>query len=276
MTNQTNTQTLNKTQYQQLKTDLQNLFEQGINKTNQQATNQLTKTYWQIGQRIATESITNQSGYLGSILKTLSNELKIERSTLSRCINFYKTYATTPNNPTLSWSHYRELMTIKDQPLRTKLEHLATNKSWSREKLISAIKQNKNNPNQEPKLTRPTKPTYLYKAKIIEVIDGDTIIININLGFQIHKEQRIRLAKINCPEITTNKGQDSFHFLLKKATKIKTLMIKTKKIDIYGRYLGHIFYDPNPEQNKFSDDDIFAKGVYLNEEIVNEGFGEVF
>jgi len=39
-----------------------------------------------------------------------------------------------------------------------------------------------------------------------------------------------------------------------------------------GRFLGHIFYDPTSSMN---DDQIFEKGVYLNEEILQKGFGEM-
>jgi len=49
-------------------------------------------------------------------------------------------------------------------------------------------------------------------------------------------------------------------------------MVKTHMIDIYGRFLGHIFYDPTSSMN---DDQIFEKGVYLNEEILQKGFGEM-
>jgi len=85
----------------------------------------------------------------------------------------------------------------------------------------------------------------------------------------------VRLAGISCPEMAMEEGQLAFHFLLNKAANIETLMIKTKKIDIYGRYLGHILYNPSPDQESMSGDEIFKEGVYLNEEIVRKGFGVV-
>jgi hypothetical protein len=224
-------QTLNQKQYSNLLTDLKNLIETKINQTNENAVSQLTLAYWQIGQIISLESITNKSGYLNSILKSLSGQLELERSILSRCFSFFKTYKKPPNNKILSWSHYRELMTIKDETLRSKLEQEASDQNWSRERLVSAIKSAKANPNSEPKLKRPTEATYLYEAKIIEVIDGDTLILNLDLGFLVNKEQRVRLAGINCPEMAMDEGQSAFHFLLNKAANIDTLMIQTKKID---------------------------------------------
>ncbi len=267
--------TLNAKQYSKLATDIKNLIEIGINKTSDEATNQLTTTYWQIGKRIGAEEVTNQSGYLNSVLKSLSAELELERTILSRCFNFFKTYPKPPDNKVLSWSHYRELMTIKDAKTRQELEAKAQTEQWSREKLVAAIRKLQRGSEQNSKLKRPTDPTYLYRAKILEVIDGDTLILDIDLGFQVHKEQRVRLAQIDAPELTTKKGKASLEFLRSKAANIDYLMIQTRKIDIYGRYVGHIFYDPSPEQNKFSLDEIFKKGIYLNEEIVDKGFAEV-
>ena len=114
---------------------------------------------------------------------------------------------------------------------------------------------------------------------VLEVIDGDTLILNIDLGFQVHKEQRVRLAQINCPEKFTKAGQKAFNFLRQKATTLDTILIQTKKIDIYGRYLAHIFYpqqSASESKRKADYDEIFKNGVYLNEEILRGGFGEVF
>lgn len=44
---------------------------------------------------------------------------------------------------------------------------------------------------------------YSYKAKLIHVIDGDTIDAMIDLGFDIWIKKRIRLYGINAPEIRT-------------------------------------------------------------------------
>ena len=126
-------------------------------------------------------------------------------------------------------------------------------------------------------LKRPTDNSYLYKAKILEVIDGDTLVLNIDLGFQLWKQQRVRLAQLNCPEKFTKKGQESFKFLRSKSTTLDTILIQTKKIDIYGRYIAHVFYpkESGNDSGKHDFDEIFKSGNYLNEEIVREGLAEV-
>ena len=41
---------------------------------------------------------------------------------------------------------------------------------------------------------------YHYKAKVENIVDGDTMDVVIDLGFKVTTFQRIRLAKIDTPE----------------------------------------------------------------------------
>ena len=44
---------------------------------------------------------------------------------------------------------------------------------------------------------------YTYEAKVLKVVDGDTIDALIDLGFDMHKSIRVRLVGINSPESRT-------------------------------------------------------------------------
>ena len=46
---------------------------------------------------------------------------------------------------------------------------------------------------------------YEYKAVIVNVVDGDTFDMNIDLGFNIHIHERVRLLNIDTPE---NRGAE--------------------------------------------------------------------
>jgi micrococcal nuclease len=47
----------------------------------------------------------------------------------------------------------------------------------------------------------PTEPAYLYRAKVVNIVDGDTIDVDIDVGFYVWiKDQRIRLFGIDSPE----------------------------------------------------------------------------
>jgi micrococcal nuclease len=94
---------------------------------------------------------------------------------------------------------------------------------------------------------------YVYNVKkITNVVDGDTIDVDIDLGFSISYSQRVRLAGIDTPESRTkNKaekilGLESKEYLKTKIKEAKTVVIKTEKPDSsekYGRILGWLYID---------------------------------
>ena len=94
---------------------------------------------------------------------------------------------------------------------------------------------------------------YEYRVKsVLAVIDGDTIDVDIDLGFDISITKRVRLAGIDTPESrTTDKYEKSLGLEVKALLKqqlasAKTIVIKTEKPDSsekYGRVLGWLFLD---------------------------------
>lgn len=88
---------------------------------------------------------------------------------------------------------------------------------------------------------------YEYKAQVLRIIDGDTLVVNIDLGFDfwIHNEV-VRLNGIDAPEVRTGDAVEKFFGdLAKKRVKeyldndgkagAVTLMSKTFKKEKYGR-----------------------------------------
>lgn len=105
---------------------------------------------------------------------------------------------------------------------------------------------------------------YEYKIKKIKkIIDGDTLDIEIDLGFNIVITQRVRLAGINAPETKTAnleekvQGLESKKWLEEKLNTTKLMHIKTEKDDKYGRILGWIY---------IGDDTIPVNNHMINEE----------
>ena len=108
-----------------------------------------------------------------------------------------------------------------------------------------------------------------YKAYLERVVDGDTIRVTIDLGFKILHKEIIRLKGIDAAEIATNEGKKSSAALNKILKNISFLIIKTIKIDIYGRYVADIFFSEN---NQESDPQKIADGgIYLNQLLLDEG-----
>ena len=84
---------------------------------------------------------------------------------------------------------------------------------------------------------------YHYKAKLVRVIDGDTIDVDIDLGFDVWlKKQRIRLAGIDAPESRTRNKAEKVLGLAAKARLVELCSVEMQVESLgkgkYGRILG--------------------------------------
>lgn len=52
-----------------------------------------------------------------------------------------------------------------------------------------------------------------YRAALVRVIDGDTLVMNLDLGFHVRTEQHIRLLNVSAPEMGTPGGVESHAFV---------------------------------------------------------------
>jgi micrococcal nuclease len=94
---------------------------------------------------------------------------------------------------------------------------------------------------------------YEYRVKqVLRVVDGDTIDVDIDLGFDISFTSRVRLAGIDTPESrTTDKKEKVLGLEVKQRlkellSKSSSVVIRTEKPDStekYGRILGWLFID---------------------------------
>jgi micrococcal nuclease len=109
---------------------------------------------------------------------------------------------------------------------------------------------------------------YEYFVKeVTKVVDGDTIDVIIDLGFDIMFSSRVRLAGIDTPESrTTDKvekalGLESKEYLKKYLKDAKPIIIKTEKMNSsekYGRILGWVYVNGDTES--------------LNDKMINDGY----
>jgi micrococcal nuclease len=109
---------------------------------------------------------------------------------------------------------------------------------------------------------------YEYFVKeVTKVVDGDTIDVVIDLGFDIMFSSRVRLAGIDTPESrTTDKvekalGLESKEYLKKNLKDAKSIVIKTEKMNSsekYGRILGWLYINDDTES--------------INDKMINDGY----
>ena len=116
------------------------------------------------------------------------------------------------------------------------------------------------------------KSCYNFRVtKIVKVLDGDTIDVLIDLGFDLYKKERVRIAGVDTPEKTTRDleekalGIDATNWLKSKLTETikgdEELTIRTELkggVGKYGRLLGWLY--------------VGDSNLSLNEQMITEGY----
>ena len=264
---------------------------------------------WQIGKILDEHLLKNNSSSYGKkLFHDLAKDVLIEKRTLYQMCSFYKTYPTLPAH-NLNWSHYRNLVTVKNEEKRKLLEDLALTNQLGAKDLQREIVKSK--PRAQVKKI-PTKlkikrgkpftytltksgeidlgfnifleksfanlrqaqeskgGEYTYKAELERVVDGDTIHVKLDLGFGIKHHEILRLAKINAAESETTEGKKATTALKKILKDLPFLIVKTNNTDIYGRYIADVFY------GKGSPEKVAENGEYLNQLLLDRGLVEIY
>ena len=89
------------------------------------------------------------------------------------------------------------------------------------------------------------KETYIRNAKVERVIDGDTLVLNVDLGCSVIVNMTTRLNGINAPEKNTPEGITTKKWLEDKLPVNSSVVVQTvkDKKEKYGRYLAVIYKD---------------------------------
>jgi micrococcal nuclease len=113
---------------------------------------------------------------------------------------------------------------------------------------------------------------YQYKATIIKVIDGDTVDVDIDLGFEVWlKNQRIRLYGIDTPESRTSDKVEKVFGNLAKEKVLEfcpvgsDIILQTKTDDSrgkYGRILGELITKDGVNVNEFFIENNYAVAYF--------------
>ena len=120
------------------------------------------------------------------------------------------------------------------------------------------------------------KSCYNFRVtKINRVVDGDTIDVTIDLGFDLHKKERVRVAGVDTPEKRTRNleekalGIDATGWLKQKLEETikgdEELLIRTELkggVGKYGRLLGWLY--------------VGESDLSLNEQMITEGYAHAY
>ena len=107
---------------------------------------------------------------------------------------------------------------------------------------------------------------YTYKAQVLKIVDGDTIDVDVELGFDVVlSNQRVRLYGIDTPESRTRNLEEKFRGLLSKShlqekcPKGSKILLESRDRGKFGRILGILYHLDNKEIRK-------------NDRMIEEGF----
>ncbi|HEX7994359.1 MAG TPA: thermonuclease family protein [Streptosporangiaceae bacterium] len=82
--------------------------------------------------------------------------------------------------------------------------------------------------------------TWTYPGIVRRVVDGDTLDLDLDLGFHAHLMGRCRLAAVNSPELPTPEGVAAKVFVEGLCPPGCTVTFVSRQLDNYGRPLGTV------------------------------------
>ncbi len=82
---------------------------------------------------------------------------------------------------------------------------------------------------------------FTYAATLRRVVDGDTLVVALEVSPGVFMEQKLRLRDLDCPEMSTPEGRAAKRFVDALVAKTTAIVISTSKPDKYDRYLADVF-----------------------------------
>ena len=108
----------------------------------------------------------------------------------------------------------------------------------------------------------PDDLLYTYKAFVMRVIDGDTLKLEIDTGFDEQCRETIRLRGIDCPEMNTPEGRAAKRFVERELAHCESIILKSTQTrkEKWGRYLGDVFYTDKAGKQQYLNNVLLEKG----------------
>lgn len=87
------------------------------------------------------------------------------------------------------------------------------------------------------------EPSYTYRCEAVRVVDGDTVVLAIDVGFRMVATMPVRLAGINTPELRDEGGREAREFVkawVAAPEHLPLTVATAKDPEKYGRWLGWV------------------------------------
>jgi len=117
---------------------------------------------------------------------------------------------------------------------------------------------------------------FQYLARILFVVDGDTMKLDIDLGFRVHIFETVRLARIDTPEsvnyTATGISDPARNYIQDKCPPGSMCVAGITRQEKYGRWLADIYFLPG-ESDPLK---ILQNPRCLNDELLRGGFAKSY
>lgn len=85
------------------------------------------------------------------------------------------------------------------------------------------------------------QPAYRYRAALVRAVDGDTYVMDVDLGFKVHHHATIRLRGIDTPEMNTPQGPAARDFAA-MALSAQSVVVETYKDQMtFARWVADVY-----------------------------------
>jgi len=116
---------------------------------------------------------------------------------------------------------------------------------------------------------RSSTRRYRYKAKVYRVVDGDTVDARIDLGFGVSVDRRLRLLRVDTPEMRGGSAESKRVAKAARAHLVGVLVggeveVQSSGSDSFGRCLSEVWYREA------------SRWVNLGDELLDEGLAEPY
>ena len=331
--------------YKRLLGEVRSILAAGKERARKAVEMERVRTYWEAGGMLKAYLQGRDTQYGEQVVNKLSVDTGLPTHLIYEMIQFRGLIVKFAPGRNLTWSHYRRLIRIADEPAREYYLQEATRGSWGVRQLEAEIKADaygrgasagqisqESGDLQAPRaprlvakrgqlyiyrvkeqegrrildlglkdgrrLPREVEPAfevgdtvrsyeddsavkgyryelaekrkkfYSYRATVAKVIDGDTLWVVVDYGFDQTSQEKIRLRAIDSPELGTEAGRRAKAHLEELLLAAQPFVITTTKVDLYDRYLTDVFVLPGEKDLQ----KVAREGRYVNRALIEEGF----
>jgi endonuclease YncB( thermonuclease family) len=223
----------------------------------------------------------------GLTTKQIALDAGVAPGTLDKFVRLYRLYPdgvrTGIDGGPLSLAHYSAILYVRLQKAREFYLEEAARHTWSSHELRTRVRNNyfenrqagaSETPGAKSKraLLPPVgQKLYTYGARVLKVVDGDTLLLQVDVGFKASMEHKVRLRGINCPEAKSKAGEKAVAYVRERLMTPEGaggfVVIRSYKTEKFGRFLVDLWYIPQETDRER----ILREGTFLNQELLDAG-----